>query len=84
MPEIDVPASEVVLTVLNGIRSVPPGVPSSSASSSRPLASLISEPLTTNSTSVPPGIGSVEKSQAKVRSSAGTILAGSFLPAKAR
>ena len=64
MPESVVPGTAAVLTVVNVVVSVLPGVPLPAASSRLPSAALIVEPSTVSVIVEAPGRGLVKNSQA--------------------
>jgi len=77
---IVVPAIGVTLTVVKRVVSVPPAVPSPSASSAWPSPARMPSPTTWIVIVDAPGSGSFRNSQAKRPSAAATIVAASFAP----
>ncbi|EXI82909.1 MAG: hypothetical protein AW10_00143 [Candidatus Accumulibacter appositus] len=84
LPTSRVPATAVRLTVLKVLVSRPPPVPLPSASRKAPSCwARIAEPLTCSVICEAPGKGLVKNNQAKLPSSAGTMLAAILLPSGA-
>ena len=84
LPSSLAPVTDVVLTVAKLQARSPPATPLLSASRKLPsCAARIAPPFRCNVTCAPPGIGWSKKSQAKLPSSAGTIVVASLLPSGA-